>query len=146
MAIVISLFIPQSLLFYEPDTVDFSDLLAGLGYELHAHLLLSLQQLGRDGEGFVFELRYTVLACVVDTGEQLIVDKDIELMGFPLAYAPVFQAERKVGVSGSLPSRASRKNTSLVLPTCDRSVSMKWSASGCCSPGCTLSMVRASSA
>ena len=74
----------------------------GLGDELHADLVLAFQQGRRNREHLVFELGNAVLACVIDTCEQGVVDEDVELVRFPLAHAPELETEAEVRASARL--------------------------------------------
>ena len=77
----------------EPDTIDFANLLTRLRHKLHTDLRLALKHLCRDVECLVLELGNTILSCVVDAGQELVVDEDVKLVSLPLAYAPELQTE-----------------------------------------------------
>ena len=71
-------------------------------HEFHANLFFAFKDGGRDAVGFVFEFRNAIFACVVHGLNQHIVDEDVELVGFPFAYAPILQSETQFGVAFGL--------------------------------------------
>ena len=91
-------------------------MLAWFRHEFHANLCLALEQFGGNVVSLVFEFGDTVFACVVYGLHELVVDKDVELVGLPFAHTPVFELELEVGLSARLHEVAEEVSVACVTP------------------------------